>query len=509
MWKKLIFGVALFCAVPAQAAWHEATSKHFDVYADEEPSALKQYAEKLERFDAAVRQARGVPDVRPGASTRVTLFLVRDIDAVEYLYDNSGYGDSGIAGFYIPRASGSVAFIPLRGQSGEFGLDGQNIFFHEYTHHLMLQDEDRPVPTWLVEGFAEFFASPKFNPDGSVAIGSPPRWRAASLYSDEGLPLDKMLGGEYSTLTFPEFESLYARGWLLTHFLSFDIGRRGQLTRYLDEIQHGTPARKAAEDAFGDLKKLDRELDQYFKRKTFTVAVIPADKLHVPPIAIRALSPGEAALMSVKIRLARGGKRMIGGEFKKARRVAAEHPDDPAVQTILAQAELAAGHYPEASAAADSVLKTNPRSEEALVLKGRAQFELAKAHPAAADWPSVRSPLVQANRIDPLNAEPLIFFYRTYVAAGVRPTANALDGLKYAVTLAPRDSKLRMEAIGQFINDGDFAEARTLLIPLVYSPHLGKSHDMLEAILTRIDARDQAGAQAAWKTADHVPDDDD
>src|SRR5579875_643993 len=169
MWKKLIFGLALFCAVPAHAAWYEATSKHFDVYADEEPATLKQYAEKLERFDAAARQARGVPDVKPGASTRVTLFLVRDIDAIEYLFDNSGYGDSGVAGFYLPRASGSVAFIPLKGQSGEFGLPGQNVFFHEYTHHLMLQDEDRPLPTWLVEGFAEFFASPQFNPDGSVS----------------------------------------------------------------------------------------------------------------------------------------------------------------------------------------------------------------------------------------------------------------------------------------------------------------------------------------------------
>jgi tetratricopeptide (TPR) repeat protein len=503
MWKKLIFGVALFCAAPVQAAWHEASSKHFDVYADEDPSALKQYADKLERFDAAVRQARGVPDVQPGAATRVTLFVVRDIDAIEYLFDHSGYGDSGVAGFYIQRASGSVAFVPLRGENGEFGLGGQNVFFHEYTHHLMLQSADRPLPTWLVEGFAEFFASPRFNPDGSVVIGAPPTWRAAGLVSTAGLSLEKMVGGEYSELTPAEFESLYARGWLLTHLLSFDLARRGQLTRYLDEIEHGTPARKAAEDAFGDLQTLDRELDHYYKRASFTAAIIPAAELHVPPIAIRALSPGEAALMSVRIRLARTGGEGAGDLFRKARRVAAEHPDDPAVQTILAAAELAAGHDPEAAAAADRVLKMNPRSSEALILKGKAEFALAKAHPQTADWAAVRSLFVQANRIDTQNAEPLLFFYRTYVAAGVKPTANALGGLKYAVALAPRDAHLRMEAVGQFIGDGSFADARTMLIPLVYSPHAGKYHDLLKGILDRIDARDQAGAQQAWKGTEH------
>ena len=66
----------------ADAAWNEATSKHFHVYADESPEELKAFATKLETFDAAVREARGTPDVDPGAATRVTIYVLPDMAAI-------------------------------------------------------------------------------------------------------------------------------------------------------------------------------------------------------------------------------------------------------------------------------------------------------------------------------------------------------------------------------------------------------------------------------------------
>ena len=109
MRKWLITGGALCVAAPAQADWHEARSKHFTVYGDMKPDELRGFAQKLERFDAAVREARGVPDVQPGASTRVTLFLLRDMRTLRRVYGDT---EASVAGFYIPKASGSVAFIP-------------------------------------------------------------------------------------------------------------------------------------------------------------------------------------------------------------------------------------------------------------------------------------------------------------------------------------------------------------------------------------------------------------
>ena len=159
---------------------------------------MKSYAEKLERFDAAFREARGVPDVAPGQATRVTLYLVRDLTTLRRLY--GGSKESGVAGFYIPRASGSVAFVPEKSYKGRWELSADSIFFHEYSHHLMLQDADRPLPTWLTEGFAELFATAEFNPDGSVMIGKPPLHRAEELYQMSDLPLEKMISGDFRNI---------------------------------------------------------------------------------------------------------------------------------------------------------------------------------------------------------------------------------------------------------------------------------------------------------------------
>ncbi|MCH8615838.1 hypothetical protein LZ016_06960 [Sphingomonas sp. SM33] len=500
MLKYLLAGAAaLFAATPGQAAWHEAKSKHFIVYADKDPAALKAFSEKLERFDSAVREARGVPDVKPGQSTRVTLFVLRDIGAVQKIL---GKGSDGVAGFYLPQANGSVAFVPDRHDTSKWGLSGESIFFHEYTHHLMLQDADRPLPTWLSEGFAEFFANPEFTPDGNVVIGRPPLYRAEALYTIWGLPLDKMISGDYLYVTAAEYESIYGRGWLLTHLLSFDMSRRGQLTKYLNEIQSGVPALKAAQDSFGDLKALDKELERYFRKDVFTVTTIPASKLNVPPVTIRDLSNGEEQLIDAKIRLARGGDDVRARDYlTKARAIAAQSPEDVNVLTTLSQLELSAGNAKEAADAANKALAKNPQSFDALIAKGRAGTALAKANPAGADWNAVRAPFLQANKVDPEAAEPLVLFYRSFVAEGVKPTKNAVDGLIYAVALAPQDSKLRMELVGRLIEDNRLDDASQAISTLAYSPHRGKWHDATVAVLEQLKVRNQAMAKEKWQAA--------
>lgn len=506
----IAFVGALFLtsAAPACAEWHEALSKHFHVYADESPDELKAFATKLERFDAAVREARGSPDVDAGASTQVTVYVLRDIAAVRGVFSNQ---ESGVAGFYDPRASGSVAFVPRHGETGAYDLSSDSIFFHEYTHHLMLEDTDRPLPTWLTEGFAEFFANPIFNADGSVTIGAPPKYRAEVLYDQAmaGLPLNKMLSGNYTYLNDLEFESLYGRGWLLTHLLSFDMKRRGQLTLYLDKITSGTPPLEAAQSAFGDLNQLDRELYSYFKTDKFTVATIPASKLHLPAIVVRPLSPAMAELMDTQIKFARGGKRYSANSLEgRARSVASRYPNDVRAVTLVAQIEDAAKDYEAAARDADNALKLDPKSEQAMLTKGDALMNLAKANPKSANWVDIRSYLTAANRLDAENAEPLILFYRSYVAEGVKPTANAIDGLKYALVLAPQDAKLRLEAVGQFLKDSRLADAREALVPLAYSPHTGKAHDAVRKILDSVDARNTSEALLAWQTAEKLYDED-
>ena len=496
---RLFLGASalLFGSAAAQASWHEASSRHFIIYADENPAELKEFAESLERFNAAVREARGIADVEPGASSKVTLFVLDDVAAIQKLY-----GGEGVAGFYQPKATGSVAFVPKKGGSGKWGLSADSIFFHEYMHHLMHEDTDRPWPAWVSEGSAEFYATPKFNPDGSVEFGAPPLYREEALTPEGALSLKRMLSGDFTYVTYEEYGSLYGRGWMLIHYLAFEPKRRGQLTQYLNGISSGLPAMEAATKAFGDLGKLERELNAYHKRNRFNLTTVPADKLNIPPVTVRSLSAGEAELIDAKIKLARGGKRLGADALaSKASAVAARHPGDARVQALTAQLENAADDPQAALAAADRAIAADPKSYLALVERGHALMRLAKKDSKNADWNKVRAAFLAANKVDPEAAEPLIAFYRSFVAQDVAPTKNAADGLVYALALAPQDEQLRIEIVGHMIDANRLDDARRALLPLAYDPHKGKRRDATLAIFEALKAGNRTLAREKWGEA--------
>ena len=485
-------------AAPARADWHEARSKHFIIYADQRPETLRTFAERLERFDQTVRHVRHMADPPLTDSERLTVYALRSEEAVERLI-----GRSGARGMYNARASGSIAFVPRRaGSSDKFDLDAEQIFFHEYAHHLQLQNVTAALPAWVVEGFAEFFASTQIKKDGSVLIGAPPLYRAYGLLNFSGLSLEQMLGGTYERLDGMQADLLYGRGWLLMHYLAFERSRQGQLDRYIEAIQRGTSATDAAKAAFGDLKQLDRELNRYVNR-SLTGILVNAQNLTVGPIEMRQLGVCEAAMMDVHIRSRRGvNDRTAAAVAADARKRAAPCPSDPFAQASLAEAEFDARNYDAAEAAADRALKARPSFLNALIYKGRARMERARNDPAKADWQDVRSWFLRANKASTENAEPLMLFYQSYVLAGQRPTRNAVDALLYAVQLAPQDDELRLNAARQLLSDRQVADAKTMFAPLAFKPHA--SPEQRAANLKVMDAITAGNAAAALALIDQA-----
>jgi hypothetical protein len=198
------------------------------------PETLQQYAENLEKFDGAVRGVRGMQDLPPSQGNRISIFMLRDPAEVSRLAaDKTGF----TKGFYRGSAAGSLAFVsrstptkvqlgswmPSRLGGGEvtYGIGTDTVLLHEYAHHLMMQAIDTPYPEWLVEGFAEFMSTAQFERDGSVGIGLPANHRYHALINGESLPLETILSGRYDKITVEQRESIYGRGWLLTHFLTF------------------------------------------------------------------------------------------------------------------------------------------------------------------------------------------------------------------------------------------------------------------------------------------------
>jgi tetratricopeptide (TPR) repeat protein len=382
-------------------------------------------------------------------------------------------------------------------------LNSQEVFFHEYTHHLQLQDWSGAMPTWVSEGFAEFFATAEIDKDGNVTIGKFPAYRSWEVFLGSDLSAEELVSADYEKLAFYESYALYGRSWLLTHYLTVAKARKGQLNRYLEGIDKGMSPRDSAKAAFGDLKALQRELEDYIKPRSFLAFTVDARLIPVGQVAVRQLSPAEAAVMPVRIRTKAGVDRNSAPRVAdQARGIGATYPNDPIVQSALAEAEFDAKNYAAAEAAADRALAANPNSVQALIYKGHAELELGRAKAKTTDWDAVRAWFTRANKLDTENAEPLELYYDSYAAAGQQPTANALDGLLYAVDLAPRDFDLRMYAVRALVTGNRIKDAKDLFAPIAYQPHFDK--DMREAIgkiMTALTAADGKSAVALIDSA--------
>lgn len=503
--RKISLAIAAVAAMsafakpaPAVAAWHEAKSKHFIIYADERPDVLQDFATRLEKFDRAVRTARSMTDPELTDSGRIRVYVVSDYANIDRFL-----GISNARGIYLPRVAGTVAFVPKidRAKGEIFELNSQTIFFHEYAHHLQLQSTSAPIPKWLIEGSAEFFSTAKIEKDGSVRFGAPANHRAYEIFMGRDLPLRDMLSDTSGKLSDEQVDELYGRGWLLTHYLTFEPSRSGQLDRYVQLIQQGQSPAAAAEGAFGDLKQLEKNLKEYQRRKRLTNLVMnpPAS---VSQVTIRQLSAPEAAIMSVRSRSDRGvNSKSAPAVAADARAVAARFPNSPVVMTALAEAEIDARNYAASKAAADRAIALDPGNGEALIFKARAITGIANEAKQKADWKEIRALLIRANRLDPDDPEPLMRYYMTFGWAGENPPPSAVKGLLYAAALVPQAKDLRFLATQQLIHDQRWDEAARMFSSIAYNPHQDSETAVkARAVMAAINARDPGAVERAVAT---------
>jgi Flp pilus assembly protein TadD len=469
----------------AHAAWYEAQSKHFVIYADANPKKLADFANWLERFDQSVRLATHMDDPPVGLGNRLTVFVLPNADAVRSIMgDKTGFFE----GFYTGRVTGSLAYVP----KNSLEADGSDpVFFHEYTHHLMMQDLNHPYPEWYVEGYAEFFSTVKFDRDGSVWLGAANQGRAYGLFEGPKLAVETLFAGLDPKFTKEQDDVFYGRSWLLAHYLLMDGHRKGQLAKYIDAISHGASPLDAGRQAFGDLAQLDRELDAY-RSKPLLEFKIPASQIHIEPIQVTPLSAGAGQVILARARIKNGVK---GDEaqslLSQVLSVEKLFPNDELVEETLAEAEIAAGKYQPAEAAATRALAANPSSTEAMVLKGRAIAEEAdhvEGQGRGKLFEQARQVFIAANKIDTEDPGPLFEFYRTFAMEGIRPTDNAIAALHYASDLAPQDLGVRMNSAIAYLDEGKFSDARSTLSVVAYSPHAKEAADVAKRMIADIDA---------------------
>jgi tetratricopeptide (TPR) repeat protein len=264
MWRKAAF-LLLLVATPAWArdtapVWVEVRSQHFSVATDAGEKQGRRVVDQFERMRWVFQKLFPKANVDPPSPIVViAVKSQKDVQALEpeaYL----AKGQLTLAGLFLRAPDKDYVLMRL-------GADGEHPYstvYHEYTHLVLGSDG---MPLWLNEGLAEFFQNTEIQ-DKHVMLGEPSPEDLLYLRQHSLIPLPVLFQVDANSPYYHEEQKgsvFYAEAWALTHYLEVTDFRdhTNRLGDYLRLVnQHVDPVTAAAQ-AFGDLKKLQAQLDDY------------------------------------------------------------------------------------------------------------------------------------------------------------------------------------------------------------------------------------------------------
>lgn len=273
--------------------WIEARSPHFIVISNGGEKQARRTAAQFERFRMVFQAVQ--TQVKVDSGRPFVIFAVKDEKSIKALLPErwEKKGMMKPAGWFQPGRERDYAVVRLDAQ-GEFAF---GVVYHEYTHMLTGLNL-RVVPLWVSEGLAEFFAHAELG-ERESSIGRPSEDQLRLLAQSTLLPLDVLFSITRDSPHYNEENKssiFYAQSWAMTHY--FMVGNRTanfpMLKQYLSRLQRNLPEAQARQEAFGDSKKLEKELESYIRQKRFYAATLPVPaSIDEKQFAVRDMPPPE------------------------------------------------------------------------------------------------------------------------------------------------------------------------------------------------------------------------
>ncbi|MGD0445039.1 MAG: hypothetical protein ABSA39_13985 [Edaphobacter sp.] len=275
MYKRVflvLFCTAFFCtALSAFASdptphWLQVQTPHFTVITDSNEKQGRRIAAQFEQMRAFFHT------ILPHAADDATPIVVvafkdkkgfQTIEPEAYL----AKGQLDLAGYFLRTQD--TNFILLR-----LDTEGEHPFatvYHEYTHFMLRKAEW--LPLWLNEGLAEFYQNTDIR-DKDVLLGQASENDILYLRQNRLLPLTTLLAVDHNSPYYHDENKgsvFYAESWALTHLLEVSDKQNNtdRIKQYAQLLIQGKDSVSAAQQAFGDLKKLQIQLDNYVSQATF------------------------------------------------------------------------------------------------------------------------------------------------------------------------------------------------------------------------------------------------
>ncbi len=463
----LCAGAALLLIAPQAHAqdgvWMRAESENFIVYSRGRERPLREAVQDLEHFNDLLHERTGA--ARPETPVKLTVYLLRDERALQTVWPGAARD---IRGFYTYQPEHVAAFA-INDDMGWEGI-AQQILFHEYTHHFMMQFFRAAYPAWYVEGFAEYMATVDFDHRGTL-VGRPSDAREVQLVGyarQQLLPMEAVLAGMPAEAD--QRGVFYAQSWLMVHYMFSRPERQNAFNAYMRGIRQGVEPVEAFESAFGmSAEQFRSELTAYM-RGTIQYTVYPNREMEASSITITRMPRSADDLILQNARL----ERMRGGDAELAESIvneAARFPGDPYATRSAAYAELSRSPA-RARELAAPLIEANPQDFEAQYIVGRSYFAEAEAAEEGGEeaMAQARRHFVRAFRANPNHVPTLYYYVRSHDGA---LSDEVLDVLIQAHLLAPQVDEIRFNLAIQLLNSRRFRDAATVLGPIAYSPHGG------------------------------------
>jgi hypothetical protein len=477
----IVISVVISFALGAEARaedgrWVRAESQHFIAYSDYSEAKVRAAVEQLERFDALLRIITGRKSDANAPAPKLEVYLFRNPGSLAEVRPGIS---SSIRGFYTARPELIAAFAIF---SSDYGLEAQDVMFHEYAHHFMMQNSSITYPSWYVEGFAEYVATADIKPE-KISWGNIAQVRVNALIEGDWPPMEHILRGD--RMRGADAYTFYSLAWFMTHY--FYDKHSEQLHAYLIRLNEGADPIAEFPRSFGmsldDFKKdLRRSTQQGVKVNTAKLR--PQD---APSIAVSRMPPSADELLTLAARIRLDGygapdektnaDATTGRErlLDRVRREAAKFPRDAYAQKTLALAEIMLGSPAAGRAAMEGLLASDGDNPEALYLMGLSHVVEARAAkekaPRLEQYRAARPYFVRAFNHNPDHAPTLFHYTETFVAESGKLTPEQLDVLLTAYALAPQVQEIGLNTAEQLLAAHRYRDAVAVLKPIAFDPH--------------------------------------
>jgi tetratricopeptide (TPR) repeat protein len=477
--------------------WLQIRSQHFIVATNANEKAGRRIADQFERMRSVFHTV--FPKLSIDTSSPIIVLAIKDekdfraLEPEVYLTK----GQLKLAGLFVRAPDKNYVLMRVDAQ----GEHPYAVVYHEYTH-LLLSKAAEWMPLWLNEGLAEFYENTDIH-DADVALGQPSPGHLQLLRENHLLPLPTLFAVDNNSPYYHEENKgsiFYAESWALTHYLYIkDRKEKTQsINDYLELLRKKIDPLTAATRAFGDLRQLETDLNNYIGLASFSYFKLST------PTAVDDAAFQVQPLTEIQADALRADFLACNDRIADARlvldRMLLQDPQNVSALETMGFLELRAGHLDQARNRYEQAVKLDSQSYLANYYFAAISMQ-AGAGPA--DDAQVESSLRAAVKLNPWFAPP---FERLAAFLGMRHRSlDEAHGLAIvAVQLDPGNASYRVTAANVLLQMQRGKDAVTVLREALKVAKSPEETSMIENFLEHAEQSMMAGERQAQQNRDRA-----